>query len=95
VHPLAHSAGMAYPFRHNINPKLELKKLDLAAAKAGMRRLSKSSKATWWNGVNRTGGACSALPPSDLDHVIATNNLSFEQYKNADVRVLGWHRTAD
>lgn len=50
-----------------------------------MRRLPKSADATFWNGPG------SSDPPSDLDHVLAASQISFQKDRNdAEVRVIGW-----
>lgn len=81
--------GMKYPFNQSINAEIELKKWDKEAAKAkyGMRRLAKTHEATWFNGSN------SSLPPSNLDHVFASDNLKFKVWPGngpAEVSVRGW-----
>jgi len=56
-----------------------------------MRRLTKSTSWTWWNGPGST------YPKADLDHVIASKHLTFKPFndKNGsadkkDVDVRGW-----
>ncbi len=83
--------GMSYLLKeHNIPADHELQKLDKAANKAGMRRLSKTSPYTWWNGPQ------SDIPPSDLDQVVAAQHLEFQQFEGQDVLVHGWpEKTTD
>ncbi len=77
--------GMKYPFQKSIAAPVELQKLDADAAKQKMRRLTKSQPATWWNGPG------TSLPPSDLDHVVASDHLKFKRFAgNAEVDVRGW-----
>ncbi len=84
--------GMTYPFNRSIDAVTELQKWDKYAARAtiGMRRLAKSHDASW------TNGSGSSLPPSNLDHVYASSNLSFKRFKrpsdgsDAHVAVRGW-----
>lgn len=49
-----------------------------------MRLLPKSFPHTWW------GGSGTTLPPSDLDHVFASDDLQFEKFGQADIDVRGW-----
>jgi len=76
--------GMNYPFKKNIDANLELKKLDRESKKVKMRRLTKNKPYTWWNGPG------SRYKPGDLDHVIASEQLRFRQFKAADIDVRGW-----
>lgn len=76
--------GMSYPYNQKVEVKWELKKLDRDAKKVKMRRLSKTAPATWWNGPG------SRFPPSDLDHVLASDQLDFKAFNSADVDVRGW-----
>ena len=75
--------GMEYPFKREILVDFELRKLNSGAGRARMRRLGKNKPHTWWNGP---GG----FKPSDLDHVIASNHLTFKQFNGSDVDVRGW-----
>ena len=76
--------GMRYPFEKDIDPDLELKKLDLEAKKLGMRRLTKNKPYTWWNGPG------SHFKPGDLDHVVASDQLEFKPFDAADIDLRGW-----
>ena len=76
--------GMDYPFNREILVDFELQKLDREAKKAKMRRLTKNKPNTWWNGTD------GSLPPSNLDHVIAANQVKFKQFAGADIDVRGW-----
>jgi endonuclease/exonuclease/phosphatase family metal-dependent hydrolase len=76
--------GMDYPFDKDIPGADELKKLERDAAKVKMRRLAKSRPATWWNGPD------SSLPLSDLDQVVASEQMTFKAFQSAEVDVRGW-----
>lgn len=78
--------GMEYPFGRAIDAATELQKLDrtLKRKSVAMRRLDKNATATWFNGSN------SSIPPSDLDHVLAAEHLSFKSFQGAQVSVRGW-----
>ncbi len=49
-----------------------------------MQRLSKNAPATWWNGSG------SRFPQSDLDHVVASDHITFKKITGAQVDVRGW-----
>ena len=76
--------GMKYPFKKDINPPFEVKKLDADAKKMKMRRLTKNKPHAWWNGPG------SKYPPADLDQVVASEQLKFKQIGGADIDVRGW-----
>jgi endonuclease/exonuclease/phosphatase family metal-dependent hydrolase len=83
--------GLDYPFDRDIAAELELRKWDRYAARAsiGMRRLPKTHDVTW------TNGSTSKTPPSNLDHVYASTNVSFKTFPRSDgataeVSVRGW-----
>ena len=76
--------GMRYPFDRNIVANTELRKLDREARYRKMRRLSKDAPASWSNGSG------SSFPPSNLNHVVASEHLQFRQFNGSDVTVLGW-----
>ncbi len=77
--------GMDYPYGKSINAKTEIKKLaEKEAKKVKMRILKKDEPASWWNGSK------SKIPPSNLDQVVASDNLKFKKYSGAEVTVLGW-----
>ena len=76
--------GMKYPFKKDINPDLEIKKLQTGANKVQMRQLTKNASATWWNGPGST------YQPSDLDHVVASAKLNFRQFGSKDIDLRGW-----
>lgn len=93
------SMGLKYPFNKSISFDVELKKWDKEAAKqkVQMRRLTKTHPNSWSN------GAGSSYPDSALDHVYASQNLTFKNFKrldppdnqNCEVRVRGWVDAAD
>jgi len=76
--------GMDYPYNKDIDPQLELKKLDRRAKYRKMQRLTKDEKFTFWNGTG------SSYPKADLDHVVAAGHLKFKKFGEAAVTVLGW-----
>lgn len=76
--------GMKYPYNKNIEPGTELKKIVGDAKRNKMKLASKNYPHTWWNGPG------SRYDPADLDQVVASNQLEFEQLKGADVEVRGW-----
>jgi len=77
--------GMDYPYDRGIEAGTEIKKLaEKEALKVKMNLLKKDEPATFWNGSKST------IPKSDLDQVVATENLKFKKYNGADVTVLGW-----
>jgi hypothetical protein len=75
--------GMKYPFKKNIAADIEIRKLNREAKKRNMRLLSKNGL-TWWNGPG------TKYPQSDLDQVVASNQLKFKKFSGADVDVRGW-----
>jgi len=85
------TAGMEYPFKRDIDAELEIRQIERAAKRAGMRLLSKSSDASWWNGPG------SSYPPGNFDHVVAASHLVFRKQTpaGAEVRVIGWPEIAD
>ena len=78
--------GMKYRYvsKRNVDPGDELVKLKAEAARFDMRILMKDEPHTWSNGSK------SKTPPSNLDHVIAANHLSFRPFSGTDVTVRGW-----
>lgn len=76
--------GMKYPFDKSIAADVELRKLDREAHKVKMRPLGKDEPFTWSN------GSTSSIPPSNLDHVVAANHLSFRMFGAAEITVRGW-----
>lgn len=77
--------GLQYFFKqYNIDPAVELQKVDALATRAKMRRLTKTAPATWSNGSK------SRIKPSDLDQVVAADHLTFKVFSGADVDVRGW-----
>lgn len=76
--------GMRYPYRRSIDADVELRKLDNAARRARMRRLSKTQGATWMASLR------SRMQSADLDHVVASDHLVFRRFADKDVDVRGW-----
>ncbi len=84
--------GLDYPFarkadRHlehdTIQADHEVSRLSYLAADNGMRLLTKSAPATWAD-PGDPGRR------SNLDHVVATDGITFADQGGSDVRVLGW-----
>jgi len=68
----------------------EIARVDRILAYRGLHQQQKTHDATFNNGSN------SSYPPADLDHVYATDNLSFaDQGGGAKVRVAGWAEAAN
>jgi hypothetical protein len=82
--------GMQYRYvpGHNLETAHELAKLTKEAGKVKMRLLTKDEPSTWSNGSG------SATPPSNLDHVVAAEHLTFRQFGGCDVTVKGWPKEA-
>jgi endonuclease/exonuclease/phosphatase family metal-dependent hydrolase len=84
--------GLEYPFDRSIEAQIEIQKADRYAKRKsiGMRRLAKTHEHTWFNGSG------SRLPPSSLDHVYASENLTFRTFAPpgggapVEVSVRGW-----
>lgn len=66
----------------------ELRRYARRLRRRGLRLLSKTAPATWW------GGAGTSLPPSDLDHVFASDHLAFRRFGDAEAQVRGWPELA-
>lgn len=88
--------GLNYPSGSKVlvDAPRELATLDQRAARRGLRRLAKTAEMSWWNGPE------SALPPSNLDHVIAADHIRFRSFKKpdgapAEVSVRGWATEPD
>jgi hypothetical protein len=82
--------GMKYPYGKNINPETEIQKLsDYEAKKVKMKLLKKDENYSWWNGNN------SSYPKSELDHVVASDNIKFTKFGEAEVTVKGWPKEPD
>lgn len=64
----------------------ELARLSYMAGKSGMRVLSKTADQTWGDEKGKR---------SNLDHVVASNQLRFKQLAGKDVQVLGWPELDD
>jgi len=75
--------GMEYPFKREIIVDFELQKLDRTGKRSKMRRLSKNKPNTWWNGPGK-------YPPSNLDHVIASDHMKFKSFGGSEIDVRGW-----
>jgi hypothetical protein len=55
-----------------------------------MRLLPKTFPVTWWGGQGTT------IPPSNLDHVFASQTLQFQTFdQGAEVSVRGWAELAN
>ena len=83
--------GLDYPYsKHDIPAEEEIHELKRRAKHHSkkMRVLEKNADATW------CGGSGSKYPPSNLDHVVAADHLSFRQFGGAEVDVRGWPQEA-
>ncbi len=69
-----------------ISAESEIAALEYRAGRAGMRVLSKTAELTW-HGDGRMR--------SNLDHVIASDQIEFEQVDGKDVEVRGWPQRPD
>jgi exonuclease III len=84
--------GLDYPFKqHDISGEDEIKELERRAKlkTTRMKVLGKNAPATWWNGLG------SRFPPSNLDHVVASQHLNFKKINGAEVDVRGWPKEPD
>lgn len=72
----------------DLTPAQEIRSLGRRLSAAGMRPLRKSHDETWWNGGT-------SLPPSALDHVYASDELSFTDLGGFEVEVVGWPQLPD
>ena len=68
---------------NDIDGEAELDRLERRFLRVGMSLKSKDETATWWNGGSRLG-------PSDLDHVLAAEQLDIRAKGQSQVNVLGW-----
>jgi len=75
--------GLSYPYDSDIPADVELKRLSYRAGRRGMRLLPKIEQRTWTDGEGNF---------SDLDHVIASNQIEFNTWGNANVKVIGWNK---
>lgn len=69
-----------------ISAEQEIERLAHEGAEAGMRVLSKNADATWGNESGTR---------SNLDHVVASDQLEFKQFDGADVDVRGWPKLSE
>lgn len=76
--------GLEYGKTPSVSAATEIAQLAASAGKVGMRLLSKASPATWSNGSR------SRFPDADLDHVLASKQLTFKLLRGAEVDVRGW-----
>lgn len=81
--------GLRYILDQGVAAPIEIAKMSRGATKAGMRLLSKSRPETWSN------GSASRYPRANLDHVLASQHLSFKPFSKADVDVRGWASIKD
>lgn len=81
--------GMAYTYMRSedVEAANEISRLGKIASRRRMRVLTKPGP-SWWNGPG------SSLPPSDLDHVVASAHLEFKRFGGFDVRLMGWPEKA-
>lgn len=81
--------GLKYPYQKSIEATTEIRKIDARAKRKGMMRLEKTHSNTWWN------GSTGRYDPANLDHVYASDNLTFKMFNANDgskvpVDVRGW-----
>jgi hypothetical protein len=77
--------GMNLPHSDRDEPaSAEIERYEAKMAYGDLRLLPKTRPATWWNGKEHWA-------PSDLDHVFASENLSFRKFEGgAEIAVRGW-----
>jgi hypothetical protein len=59
----------------------EIERLRYLAGETGMRLLEKNAAETWYGSKSKR---------SNLDHVVASDNVSFRSFGGAEVDVRGW-----
>ena len=70
--------GMDYPYHPDITTDIELKRLNGRAKRSKMLVLSKTHTETW------SGGSGSSYDDSNLDQVVASDQLKFKTFPNKD-----------
>jgi hypothetical protein len=61
----------------------EIAVLEKRMASVKMRKLKKTHDESWWNGKDN-------YDPSKLDHVFAAHHLTFKEFGEDEVQVVGW-----
>jgi exonuclease III len=75
--------GMEYPYVPDISTETELKRLKNRAKYRKMSLLPKDHVVTWTNGNGKY---------SNLDHVLASDHITFKEWNGSKVKVLGWNK---
>jgi len=75
--------GMNYYRQYDVSPEVELKHLSYRAKLRKMELLQKSFDKTWTDGKGLY---------SNLDHVIASRQILFKTWGDAQVKVSGWNQ---
>jgi endonuclease/exonuclease/phosphatase family metal-dependent hydrolase len=68
----------------DLSPAEELERLKARCPSRKLTVLDKSEPATYWP------GSTSSIPPTDLDHVVASDHLKFKSFGGVPVSVRGW-----
>jgi endonuclease/exonuclease/phosphatase family metal-dependent hydrolase len=74
---------------YDISSEGEIAELHRKCRYRDMKVLSKNHEFSYNNGSQST------IPPSNLDHVVAADHLSFKQYSGAEVDMRGWCKEPD
>lgn len=75
--------GLSYPYEGDISAEVELKRLAYRAARRKMQVLAKTYGRTWTNGEGLY---------SNLDQVVASEQITFAAWAEAQVKVAGWNQ---
>lgn len=81
--------GMQYRYvrDRDIVATQELRKLEQGAKRQRMKVLDKDEPNTWWGGGK--------IAPSNLDFVVARNQIPFKKFGDAEVTVRGWPKISE
>ncbi len=72
----------------DLSPDEELARLKARCPSKKLMVLDKSEPATFWP------GSTSSIPPTNLDHVVASDHLNFKSFGGVPVSVRGWPQEA-
>lgn len=75
--------GMEYPYGESVDAANEMRRLSGRAGRKKMKVLTKDDDRTWTNGRGNF---------SDLDHVVASKSIRFQDWNGHSVRVVGWNK---
>ena len=77
--------GLNAPYNNlsDLDGTQEIESISRRLVRAGLKRLSKTHDASWWNGQDN-------WQPSNLDHVFASKNLVFKTFNDKEIKVIGW-----